>query len=351
MSQINTLQTILLNTTLSGGVQPYDPCATWAGDYIAANGTTGMLPINGGPYSNGFAYIETTGPCVSQGPARGSLTGRFYPNGFTGTVNFWTTAKDASGVNDESNHLTYEVVALNALTVNAGDDQFVNGNPPSILLNGASVSGGGGSYTYMWSAPLTNPYINTPFSPSTLVLNPGVGNLAANGNYTFTLTATDTVTGLTGSDSVIINVSGNIPPPVVGPEAALWLYSRGTYAVGAFTVQRKRGTTTTTILTKNTYVNGLTGSIAVGSGTLQIQDGDQIKITVDSVDGSPSSNLKSTCTGFLRSKNRSTGATGSIWTGNSTGAVGAAVSITSGFVTVSPSTYQYEIQATASAWL
>ena len=213
MSQINTSQTIFLNTTLSGGVQPYDPCATWTGNYIAGNGTTGMLPINGNPYLSGVAYIETSGPCVSQGPARGSLTGRFYPNGFTGTVNFWTTAKDASGLSDESNQLSYTVVAISALTVNAGPDQFVNGNPPNILLNGANVSGGGGSYTYAWSAPLTNPYIYTPFSPSTLVLNPGVGNLAANGAYTFTLTATDTVTGLTGSDSVVINVSGNAPPP------------------------------------------------------------------------------------------------------------------------------------------
>ena len=211
MSQINTSQTIFLNTTLSGGVQPYDPCATWTGNYIAGNGTTGMLPINGNPYPSGVAYIETSGPCVSQGPARGSLTGRFYPNGFTGTVNFWTTAKDASGLSDESNHLTYDVVALSALLVNAGSDQFVNGNPPPIFLNGANVSGGSNSYTYSWNQSFFNPAF-TSFN-NALTLNPSpVTGASSNGAYTYTLTATDTVTGLTGSDSVVINVSGNTPP-------------------------------------------------------------------------------------------------------------------------------------------
>ena len=211
MSQINTSQTIFLNTTLSGGVQPYDPCATWTGNYIAGNGTTGMLPINGNPYPPGVAYIETSGPCVSQGPARGSLTGRFYPNGFTGTVNFWTSAKDASGITDESNQLSYTVVAISTLTVNAGPDQFINGNPPPIFLNGASVSGGSNSYTYSWNQSFSNPALTT-FN-NALTLNPSpVTGASGNGAYTYTLTATDTVTGLTGSDSVVINVSGNTPP-------------------------------------------------------------------------------------------------------------------------------------------
>jgi hypothetical protein len=209
MSQINTSQTIFLNTTLSGGVQPYDPCATWTGNYIAGNGTTGDIPVNF--QSVGTPYIETEGPCVLQGPSRGSLTGKFYPNGFTGTVNFWTTAKDASGITDESNQLSYTVVALSALTVNAGPDQFVNGNPPPILLNGASVSGGGGSYTYSWSQSFSNPALT--YFNNALTLNPSpVTGASSNGAYTYTLTATDTVTGLTGSDSVVINVTGNTPP-------------------------------------------------------------------------------------------------------------------------------------------
>jgi len=214
MSQINTSQTIFLSTTLSGGVQPYDPCATWTGNYVAGNGATGMMPINSTGIP-GTPYIETTGPCVSQGPTRGSLTGKFYPNGFTGTVNFWTTAKDASGLSDESNQLTYDVVALSALTVNAGTDQFVSGNPPTIFLNAASVSGGSNSYTYSWDQSFSNP--DVVYFNNALTLNPSpLTGAAVNGAYTFNLNATDTVTGLTGSDSIVITVSGNAPPSTLG---------------------------------------------------------------------------------------------------------------------------------------
>jgi hypothetical protein len=214
MAQISSLETVYLYTTVSGGLQPYDQCARWAGGWTANNGTTGILQV--GPPGPGLPYIDSTNtPCLSPGTSGGSLTGTLIPNGFTGTISVWVDVADSSGIFKESNTKSYTVEPAGALVVNAGPNQSINGNPPTIFLNAASVTGGSNSYTYSWNQSFSNPTVT--YFNNALTLNPSpVTGASSNGAYTYTLTATDTVTGLTGSDSVVINVSGNTPPPSYG---------------------------------------------------------------------------------------------------------------------------------------
>ena len=219
---ITTMQTVFLNTTLSGGVQPYDPCTTWMGSYTAGNGTTGTLPINGGPYSNGFAYIQSSN-CVS---GNGTLTGTFYPNGFTGAVGLWVYAKDASGLSDESNHLEYNVILETQFNVAAGSDATISNT--TYTLQGA-ISGGSVPYTSSWvtqikPAGAPNP-VFTPSAVGTTV--PVVTNLTTDGTYTFRLNGADSA-GHTGIDSVNITVTGQTPPTI--PFPLYWFNQIGTNA-------------------------------------------------------------------------------------------------------------------------
>ncbi len=208
MSNITTSQVVNLFTALSGGVQPYDPCTTWAGGYTANDGSTGSIPINGGPYSVGTPWIDSPGPCA--GPAgKGSLTGTFRPNGFIGEVSMWVNGKDASGISDMSNYLTYGIELPTAFFVNAGVDQ--SGTSTEYTLSG-TTNGGTAPFTYLWellSGPLL---IDENFVPNPTSLNTTITGLSENGTYVIRLTGTDGG-ALTSQDTLSITVSGQAEPP------------------------------------------------------------------------------------------------------------------------------------------
>jgi hypothetical protein len=200
---ITTLQTVLLNTTLSGGIQPYDPCTTWVGSYTAGNGSTGAIPVNF--QAVGTPYIQSSN-CVS---GNGALTGAFYPNGFTGDVGLWVYAKDASGIADESNHLEYTVILQNTFNVSAGPD--VTTNSTSYTLAGA-ISGGVLPHTAVWSVvsqPTGSALVE--FVPDEFQLNAEATSLDTNGFYTFRLNGADSG-GQTGTDTMKVKVQGQAPP-------------------------------------------------------------------------------------------------------------------------------------------
>ena len=213
------MQTVFLNTTLSGGVQPYDPCTTWAGSYTASNGTTGLLYINGGPYVSGNPYIQSSN-CVS---GNGTLTGTFYPNGFTGAVGIRVYAKDASGIADESNYLEYSVIPEFQFNVSAGPDVTISNT--SYTLQGA-ISGGTPPYTSSWTTMFKPVGTFPSYAPSSSVTGPFVANLVVDGTYTFRLSGADSA-GHTGSDSVNVFVTGQTPPTI--PFAIQWDNSIGTF--------------------------------------------------------------------------------------------------------------------------
>ena len=272
---ITTLQTVSLNTTLSGGIQPYDPCTTWMGSYTAGNGTTGMLPINGNPYPPGVAYIESSsGVCPL-----GSLTGTFYPNGFTGDVGLWVYAKDASGIADESNHLEYTVILEDAFNVSAGPDVTINNT--SYTLQGA-ISGGTQPYNFSW-ATITKPSgaPNPVYTPTYVgVTGPLVTNLVTDGTYTFRLAGADSASH-TGSDSVNIVVTGQTPATIDYP--LYWFNQIGTTSAGKSSIltiwhQPADSLVWNQIVTNTaTTTTGFTGTVILD---LASQYGDQIKVNV-----------------------------------------------------------------------
>lgn len=289
MSNITTLQTIALSTALSGGVQPYDPCATWVGVYTDLNdGSTGSIPINGGPYSTGTPWIDSPGACA--GPVgKGSLTGTFRPNGFTGNVDLWVYGKDASGIADGSNILTYGVVEATALLVNAGLDQTVVGpGPVTANLSTSSATGGTPPYSWSWVQTGVSP-MPSPSIDNIVAQHPNITDLYTNGVYTFQCTVTDSTVpvSLTGTDSVAITVSGGTPPPnPVSPSALTWHYTRQTYAIGFFTIERKRGSGFWTTLLSQGAAGNYLGDILSGYLPNEIETGDLIRVTISCSDGS-----------------------------------------------------------------
>jgi gliding motility-associated-like protein len=95
-------------------------------------------------------------------------------------------------------------------------------NSASTTLS-ASVTGGTGSYTYVWSpaAGLNNPNIAAPLA------TPPVTTSAA--TYTYTITATD-VSGCTGTASIVVSVN----PPLATTPVSAAICPRDSAAVSAF---------------------------------------------------------------------------------------------------------------------
>jgi len=87
-------------------------------------------------------------------------------------------------------------VTVNYVTANAGSDQTIQYGT-STLLNGVA-SNGSGSYTYHWE-------------PASMLVNPNIQNpvtINLTSLVQFALTVTDGVSGCTGSDQVLITVTG-----------------------------------------------------------------------------------------------------------------------------------------------
>lgn len=335
-----------LSTVLSGGIQPYDPCTRWEGGYTASNGTTGLIAATGTTAAAGTPYIESSNsPCAIPGTNKASLTGIFRPNGFTGTANVWVYVKDASGVEGESNHISYNVLPSASLVVYAGPDQTVTTGGPVILpLSGATASNGTPPYTWEWTASLLNPE-PTYFTPDEFQQTPDVEEFLTNGVYTYNLLVTDAI-GQTGTDSVTVTVSGNISP--IGPEAVEWNYTVIGDFLGSLTIERRRSGITSTILTQS--VSAI-GTIPIGSGPGAFQDGDEIRVSISSVYGGVDPGTwASTVDGLLTFTNRIPPYLLGFEWADSDFDNGGISSISSGWIPITPSTKWYQVTATASGY-
>ena len=97
----------------------------------------------------------------------------------------------------------------------AGTDAGTYTGAGYVALTGTAASGGSGSFTYLWTVAggtLTNAtnLTTATFKPT-----------AAGGAQVVTLTATDTVTGLTAQDTVTINVPALVAPDA-GTDSGSW---------------------------------------------------------------------------------------------------------------------------------
>ncbi|MCH7479293.1 MAG: hypothetical protein IIA14_14485, partial [SAR324 cluster bacterium] len=104
-----------------------------------------------------------------------------------------------------SDFVTVTVIAANQPPVaNAGTDQAITLPTTSVALFGSATDSDGTVTSTLWTQ-VSGPVPATIASPAGT--NTNVTDLTTAGTYTFRLTATDNV-GATGSDDVIVNVTG-----------------------------------------------------------------------------------------------------------------------------------------------
>jgi gliding motility-associated-like protein len=160
------------------------PTLTVSGNRSVCPGASTTLTVSGG--ATGTVYTVTGGPVSGTSP-----TFVLTP---TATTTYTITAPSATGGCPVTSQVTITVNP--AVTANAGPAvSTTNGRPVSI--GAAPVAG----YTYSWS-PTTG--LNDPTSANpTATLSNTTGNPIT---QTYTLTATNTATGCTGTASVVVTV-------------------------------------------------------------------------------------------------------------------------------------------------
>ena len=131
----------------------------------------------------------------------------------TGTLVFTLTVTDGAG-NASTNTADVTITVVDALSVEAGDDQTVNVGSDVTLT--ATLSGGVGGETYQW--------VQTSGTPNNIALTgddaPTATFTAPNAATTlvFTLTVTDT-DGARGTDTITITVEDQNPPTAEAGDA------------------------------------------------------------------------------------------------------------------------------------
>jgi len=215
---INSNSSANVTLVFYGGVEPYSPCVEWDGYYTVPGGTA-VLQISGtgsGPSFPGTPWVQTERVCPSG--YKGSFTGTFRPNGYSGSVSFAGTVTDAVGIRKKSNYLNFQVVGVGSLLVNAGPDldYSLDQTVTRVFLSNGSVAGGTPPYSTLWSIPGvpvvnataltgTTPRFGTPTAPYFDTAN-WLGWGSDSTPKVATLSATDSLTPvpLTGSDTRVI---------------------------------------------------------------------------------------------------------------------------------------------------
>ncbi len=121
---------------------------------------------------------------------------------FSGTVTLTMVVHGGGACSGRVATSTMQITVIPGITVNAGEDQFVNMGAITTL-NG-TVSGGSGLYSLSWT-PSELLDDNTIYNPTTTPIF---------ANTTYTLTALDLQTGCMGSDEVTIYIDSINRPPI-----------------------------------------------------------------------------------------------------------------------------------------
>ncbi len=193
-------------------IQTSDGCVSTAQTEVEVNLTATAAASNGGPYCEGETIQLMGGP---NGMASYTWSG---PNGYSSllqnpsilnattamTGTYTLTVQTTDGCTGSAQTL---VTVVSQPLAEAGPDRSLTCTTLSVTLLG-SAGGGSGSFSYNWV-------------PSTGLDNPNLAQPACSQSGTYTLTVTDTVTGCTDSDTVV--VSDDTTPPLVtaGPDKVL----------------------------------------------------------------------------------------------------------------------------------
>lgn len=300
--------------------------AAAAGTYTvtvnAANGCTAtattVVSVNTSPTptinSNTPVCSGNTLNLTSGGGSTYSWSG---PNSFTSTSQnpgITGVATAAGGT------YTVTVTAGNGCTASASTSVTINSSPSInagidlTIPNGTSTtlnttpSGGSGSYTYAWSpaGSLTN----------STVQNPTTTNLSS--TTTYTVTITDQVTGCTGSDQIVVNVSGgvldvnsiSVTPSSICNGGSAQLQATATGGSGTYTYAWSPAT----YLSSTTIYNPIASPPNTATYTVSVNDGfntvtDQVTITVYPLPTPSAGSNSPICTGNAINLNSSGGTT------------------------------------------
>jgi hypothetical protein len=202
----NSISTIVGSSSGNISVTPSNSCGSGTARTLAV--TVNTVP------AQPSTITGSTSPCLgsSQIYSVTNISGTTYtwtvPSGWTissgqGTNSISTIVGSSSGnisvtPSNSCGSGTSRTLAItvNSVTANAGNDQTIPYGT-STTLNGAA-SNGSGSYTYHWE-------------PASMLVNPNIQNpvtINLTTSVQFTLTVTDGVSGCTGSDQVLVTVTG-----------------------------------------------------------------------------------------------------------------------------------------------
>jgi gliding motility-associated-like protein len=175
--------------TITQNLTPPNANAGTGGVITCLNATTGVI-IGGNPTSTAGAIFDWSGPGIVADIANPTVT-------VIGTYTVLVT-NPVNGCTASS--ITQVTPNFDTPTPNAGLSQTLNCNPTTVVQIGTPAVAG---ISYQWATNSTNP---TPFVGNTNIAQPSV---SAPGTYT--VTATNDLTGCASNTSVVI--TQNITPP------------------------------------------------------------------------------------------------------------------------------------------
>lgn len=203
---ISGTQNPILNNISSNSAGLYSVTVTNSNGCKSSTNTNVL--VNQVPVANAGADLSICLQSSIQLSASGGLSYIWNPSSGLNATNI------SNPFASPSSTTTYTVIATNAAGCTDDDDVIITVNQPPIantgnnftIPNGTSItlnamaSGGSGNYSYLWSpsAFLLNSNVQ---SPSTLNLNTST---------VYTLTVTDNLTGCTGTDQLVVSVTGGV---------------------------------------------------------------------------------------------------------------------------------------------
>ena len=241
---------------------------------IDCNNTSAVI---GAPAVSGFTYAWT--------PSTG-LNGQYaHPTATPNTTTTYTLVITNSSTGCTDSDTVVVTVDNAAPTANAGSDATIDCNTTSVSIGASAVSG----FTYAWT-PSTGLSSSTSSQPTA----------TPNTTTTYTLVITNSSTGCTDSDTVVVTVDNAAPTANAGSDATIdcntTSVSIGASAVSGFTYAwtgwgLSSGTAAQPTATPN---NTTTYTLVITNSSTGCTDSDTVVVTVDNA--APSANAGSDAT-------------------------------------------------------
>lgn len=245
----------------------------------------------------GVTTTTMTGSTAVEGNISFGRTGGAYPDG---TQVYWPTAGTDRSIDEDGsvNNRVSFVLFARPPGVSTWERIEWNQNTNPQLNSPANITADSGvEFTITWQVTAGD-YDSVALSPNDLtVVDNGIGQITATGSLTaaqtYTLTATNSLTGATDSDSVSINITGSLPLPSITAASSFGATEEEAFTFD-FTVDDldlSGSDTLTATLSSATGVSvaNITGNTYRVSGTapsFELTESDTLTITATNSEGS-----------------------------------------------------------------